>query len=136
MSWATCYNASNNIHFNSPPLMSDGRNYANWNPACKQNNILMNKQKIQSNFEYRRFLINNGKSLMKSNTKQSFDNCGVAQYGSPLYVDTNNGKYLYKSVRDGTQPYGYETSDLKNLYLTREQLQSKMNAPIMSQSRR
>jgi len=135
MSWATCYNATNNIHFNSPPLMSDGRNFANWDPACKQNEILMNKQRIQSNYQYRQFLIKNGESLMKTNNKQSLDNCGTSLYGSPLFVDTNNGKYLYKSVRDGTQPYGYETSDLKNLYLSREQLQSRLSAPIMSQSR-
>ena len=28
MSWATCYNSSNNIHFNFPPIMADGRNFA------------------------------------------------------------------------------------------------------------
>ena len=35
MSWGTCYGASNNIHFDFPPLMSDGRNFATWVPACK-----------------------------------------------------------------------------------------------------
>ena len=32
MSWATCYSGSNNIHFNYPPLMADGRSYASWQP--------------------------------------------------------------------------------------------------------
>ena len=40
MSWGTCYGGSNNIHFGFPPLMSDGRNYATWNPACDINTKL------------------------------------------------------------------------------------------------
>ena len=37
MSWGTCYNGSNNIHFNLPPLMSDGRNFTTLTPARQQN---------------------------------------------------------------------------------------------------
>ena len=32
--WATCYSASNNIHFNSPPIMNDGRNFSTWQPEA------------------------------------------------------------------------------------------------------
>ena len=28
MTWGTCYNGSNNIHFNFPPFMNDSRNYS------------------------------------------------------------------------------------------------------------
>ena len=36
-------------------------------------------------------------------------------------------------MSDKHQPFGYETSDLKNLYLTRNQLESKMSAPFVTQ---
>ncbi len=37
MSWATCYTASNNIHFDFPPIMADGRNYASWKTSAIMN---------------------------------------------------------------------------------------------------
>ena len=33
---------------------------------------------------------------------------------------------MYLKVDDKKQPYGYETSDLKNLYLSRHELESKL----------
>ena len=40
MSWATCYEGSNNIHFNIPPSMSDGSLFSSYEAACKSNNQL------------------------------------------------------------------------------------------------
>ena len=48
MSWGTCYSGSNNIHFDSPPLMSDGRNFASWQPGAKLNQQLRNENNIKS----------------------------------------------------------------------------------------
>ena len=56
MSWATCYGASNNIHFDFPPLMSDGRNFSTWTPACKINEQIKKANHIGTNWEYRRYL--------------------------------------------------------------------------------
>ncbi len=137
MSWATCYNcksASNNIHFDYPPLMSDGRNYTNWTPMSKKNEEHFKNSGIKSNFEYRQYLVRNADSIMKHNMKDVCDSCGVCDYGVPLQKkETLNGKYLYKSCKDATQPYGYENSDLKNLYLSRQSIQSELYAPLMSQ---
>jgi hypothetical protein len=36
-------------------------------------------------------------------------------------------------VLDMSQPFGYETSDLKNVYLSRYELQSRMMAPALTQ---
>ena len=48
MSWGTCNAGSNNIHFDFPPIMTDGRNYAKWQPGAvinqeirKDNNCLL-----------------------------------------------------------------------------------------------
>ena len=59
MSWATCYSGSNNIHHKSPALMSDSRQFTNYDAACHNNNHIKKQYQINSNYAYRKFLINN-----------------------------------------------------------------------------
>ena len=133
MSWSTCYSGSNNIHTGFPPLMSDGRILNNFDPNCKANTILKNNVGLKSNYDYRQYLINNGLHIINENSKNAQYTCG---YHNMINAKTNsieNNKYIYKTTGDNTMPYGYEGSDLKNLYLSRHQLQNKLNAPIMTQ---
>ena len=132
MSWATCYSGSNNIHFNYPALMSDGKQFTNWNTACTTNNALIQQNNIQSNYQYRQYLINHGNQIMAINNKQACDECGFCQY-TQAYTPQQVGKYLYKSCEDASRPYGYENSDLKNMYVSRQALQSRLTGPLMSQ---
>ena len=41
------YSGSNNIHFDFPPIMSDGRNYASWQPEAVINARI---QKQENNY--------------------------------------------------------------------------------------
>ena len=132
MSWGTCYSGSNNIHFDYPALMSDGRHASDWNPACEINKQFIQQNGIQTNYQYRQFMIRNGDKVKKSNMKSACDNCGVCNYG-PIFKPNNTGRYLFKSCSDTSRPYGYECSDLKNIYLSRQDLESRMIAPLMSQ---
>ena len=43
-------------------------------------------------------------------------------------------KYIFQSCTDKTQPFGYQNSDLKNLYISKKALESRLVAPIMTQS--
>ena len=131
MSWGTCYNASNNIHFNYPPLMSDGRNYSNWNPAAVINDQLLNKSGVQTNYDYRRFLQQNATSLMKTNHVTACNQVGPAMFGPVENI--HPPKYAFKTPNDKHVPYGYETSDLKNQYLSRNELENRLHLPYMSQ---
>lgn len=133
MSWGSCHGASNNIRFDYPALMSDGRNYTDYNTACKVNDRLIEKYNIKTNYDYRQFLIHNSESIKKSNTNQVYQNCGVYKYGYPYDSRENQNRHIYSSKHDLTQPFGYEDSDLKNLYITKETLQSRMVAPLLSQ---
>jgi len=131
MSWGTCYKASNNIHAGFPAMMSEGNLYTDYDSACKMNNVLKEKVGIQSNYQYRQWLINNASSVMQSNTAIS---CTQSCAGLESFNKVpNSNKYLFKSCADKTQPFGYETSDLKNMYLSRADLQSRLRAPIMTQ---
>ena len=68
MSWGTCYSGSNNIHHKSPPLMSDTRQFTNYDAACHNNNNIKKTYNITSNYAYRQFLINSGNEVMKANS--------------------------------------------------------------------
>ena len=60
------------------------------------------------------------------------DNCCYcpAEYNKQ---PTPNTPFLYSSCMEKSQPYGYENSDLKNIYLSRQQLQCRMVAPVLTQ---
>ena len=66
MSWGTCYSGSNNIHHNKAPLMSDSRLFTLVNPACDINQKLGKSLGIRNNYEYRQYLIRNGKTMMEN----------------------------------------------------------------------
>ena len=130
MSWATCYQAMNNIHSTSPALMSDSRIYTDYVTTCAVNNKVRNDNNIKTNYEYRQYLINNGLDIMGKNFN-SVKECSTKSCHNPnTYY---NDKYIFKSCDDQTQPFGYESSDLKKLYLSRNQLQSQLSGPILSQ---
>ena len=135
MSWGTCYKGSNNIHSGFPALMSDGQWATNWEPACTVNNQIKKYAGITNNFEYRQYLINNADSIVNKNQTEACDDCGVCW---DSFKNSNQTKcptkYIYKSCADKTQPFGYENSDLKNMYLSSKSLQSRLAAPIMTQA--
>ena len=132
MSWGTCYSGSNNIHFDFPPIMMDGRNFADWQPGAVINEKIREDAGIKSNAEYRLFLINNADKIIKYNQMQACDQCCScpAVYGAQKNTGT---PYLYKSCSDPTVPFGYESSDLKNQYLSRQALDARLNVPVLTQ---
>lgn len=76
-------------------------------------------------------MINNSKSVAKQNKKLACNEtsqCIVEAAQVPPQQ-----KYLFKNCADNSRPYGYENSDLKNMYVTRQSLQSRLKAPIMTQ---
>jgi hypothetical protein len=128
MSWATCKAGSNNIHFNYPSIMNDGRNFASWQPGAVINENIRTHANINSNWEYRKYLTQNADNIIKLNQQDSCNNCACCGlYNSPR---VSNTPYLYNNCLSRDQPYGYENSDLKQLYLTSEQLKIIQSKPI------
>jgi len=134
MSWGTCYAGSNNIHFDFPPIMMDGRNFADWQPGAVINEKIREEAHIKTNADYRKYLITNADKIVKYNQIQACDQCcscpAVYNGGNQ---NPSKGPYLYKSCSDSTMPFGYETSDLKNQYLSRQELEARMNMPLLTQ---
>ena len=47
--------------------MSDGRNFTTLTPARQQNTKVFEKLNMQSNYDYRQYLISNAEKLIKKN---------------------------------------------------------------------
>jgi hypothetical protein len=130
MSWGTCYSGSNNIHFNYPPIMADGRNYATWQPEAVVNKRIQQQENIKTSWEYRQYLTHNGIEIMKYNTSEACYDMGLPSHIQTGKTPSSNVPLLYKSTYDTSRTgYGYNNSDLKSPYLTREQLQARLISP-------
>jgi len=128
MSWGTCYSGSNNIHFNFPPLMNDSRNYSDYKPGNVMDKMIKKKENILTNSKYREYLQKNADMIIKNNQLNACDECASCPYKNNLNININK-PYIFDSILSNDQPYGYENSDLKNIYLSRQQLESQMYAP-------
>jgi hypothetical protein len=80
MSWSTCYSGSNNIHFNFPPIMEDGRNYSSYQPDAIINNKIQLHENIQTNWEYRQYLQQNALNIMKYNSSEYCYDLGLPNH--------------------------------------------------------
>jgi hypothetical protein len=133
MSWATCYSGSNNIHFNFPPIMADGRNFASWQPEAVVNERIQKQEDINSNWKYRQYLTNNAVHIMKYNNMEACYDLGIPSHMETNKIPSSNVPYLFQSNYDTGKPgFGYNNSDLKQPYLSREQLNSRMISPSIN----
>ena len=98
MSWATCYSGSNNIHFNFPPIMADGRNYASWQPDAVINRRIQKQENIHSNWSYRQYLQHNGLKIMEYNGKEACYDLGLNPHVYTDRTPSNNVPYLYQNT--------------------------------------
>ena len=123
--------ATNNIHRKFPPMVSDGNHYTDWSTACTNNEILKNSAGITDNYDYRQWLTNNANKVMKQNRITAYSDCGIPYNSFDAVAESS--KYIFRNCNDKTMPHGYETSDLKNIYLSKQELQERLSAPIMNQ---
>jgi hypothetical protein len=133
-SW-TCYSGSNNIHFNYPPIISDGRLFTSYQPEAVINERIQNSAKIDSNWSYRRYLQQNGVKIMNYNNQEACSILGLEQHVSDNNAPSSNVPHQFKSAFDTSKPgFGYCNSDLKSPYLSREQLNARLIAPSINPS--
>jgi hypothetical protein len=121
-----------------PPIMSDGRNYSTWQPESIINQDLQQKSGLSSNWEYRRYLQKNANDIMKYNqmdTVQSSGNYSINYNNGTNNKNNNNNNnnnspFIFTSTHDKSIPsYAYNNSDLKQNYLSREQLNARLISP-------
>ena len=111
MSWGTCYSGSNNIYFGFPPIMTDGRNYAQWQPGAVVNKTLREENGIKSNWQYRKYLQENASMqhfLKLSSDKLTDIGTRTFAYNKALFFDT---AVPHKNAPISTTPWGTDVTD-------------------------
>jgi hypothetical protein len=124
--------STNNQYGDFPPMMSDGRAIvASYQPEAVANNALIDRFGIKSNWEYRKFLTENSALITKHNYIESGNDIGYYK----RYADsaTQGPPYSYRSYLEKNKPVGYSNSDLKDLYISREQLESRKTPAVITQ---
>lgn len=129
---------TNNIYENFPPKMNDGRSViAPWqSPDVIVNDMLLDKNEIKSNWQYRKYLMANSVHIQQKLFSDAMSDVG-------FYSVRNNDEYLknqylpptlYHSFSDPVSHRNSESSDLKETYLSREQLHSNKNISSLTQA--
>lgn len=121
---------ANNVYFDIPELMNDGR-MTNYKPNAFLNNQVLKQEHAMCDAEYRTYLQKNADSVILKNQLHVNQNVATQKLSNTQIENTNElGPHIYASVNDTTKPFGYKESDLKEMYLTRTQLQSRLYTPI------
>ena len=124
--------AANNVYPGFPPLMNDGRALiASWQPEAIENQNLLKTSGVKSNWEYRKYLTHNAKSIIETNFAEAANDSG---YYTPEGSTTHSAPAQYDSYIEPEHVYGKFDSDLKSKYLSREQLAARLVTPVISQS--
>jgi hypothetical protein len=124
---------ANNQYKNFPPKMSDSRSLVSSSqPVSVTDYYLQNDQK--SNWSYREYLKNNSDKIQNDMTIKSFNDVGYYQRfmkNVTDYPETTKPivPYFFTSLFDNTRPIGYQNSDVKEIYLSREQLNARLMMP-------
>jgi hypothetical protein len=119
--WATDYVTNNNATNQFPGIVQDGRTFTVYQDDTE---TFKHNHGIQTNSEYRKYLMDHANELMKMNFKTS-----ILENKTPIVHQPfkNGSPYL---IRAQEQPYGYETSFAKEMYLTRQMLDDKKRRPM------
>jgi hypothetical protein len=135
---------TNNKYPGAPPLMCDGRSIiASWQPEADANNAILKQNNIKSNWEYRQYLTNNGLDLMRRNFVESANDVGHYERNTrevgesvpfkSVCSSTTCKPFVYSSILEQPRHLGNVHSDLKENYLSREQLSAQQFSPVITQ---
>ena len=106
-----------------PIIMEDARFVSNYVPNALFEKKIQNANQISSNEEYRRFLTNNGNTIMNYNKQKALQQNVDIEFN--VVSDKNHGPFVFNDIHSTANPRGYETNQTKQLYLSRVQLQAQ-----------
>ena len=121
---------NNNYYTMEPTQQFQGTDYSLWQPDSSTNRKIQVDTGINSNWKYRQYMQKNANEIMKFNTMQSINTSGNNPYTVLNTKTVGNTPYLYNSIHDISRPeYGFRNSDLKQDYISKQQIKSRMVAP-------
>ena len=111
--------------------MNDGRSIIAGNRSeTLLHNSIVKESGETNNAKYRQYMINNAQKIMENDFRNASNDVGYYErFVDQISKGATGSPYLYNTVMDNNKPLGYSESDLKRIYLTREQLEARRVAP-------
>ena len=123
---------TNNKYPEFPPLMSDGRSITTtWQSESVVNEDLKTRNNITSNWEYRKYLTQNAQSVMQDSFRESSNDIGY--YRRPVDLPSIQSNAFTGSSQMFSEPTVSQNSDLKEMYMSREQLEARNVSRVLTQ---
>lgn len=126
---------TNNQYTNFPAKMTDGRSVvSSWQPGAVVNEVLIKQNNIRSNWEYRKYLMNNSETIRDTLFKDALNDVGYSvRHETPDMNNNHSTPKFYTSFNEPISHRHAEKSDLKDIYINREQLESRRVVPSLTQ---
>ena len=121
----------NNKYPGFPPLTADGRNItASYQPEAVLNENLIKEAGIESTWPYRNYLTHTGQAIRRDHFVEASNDVGSFQRFLPSQQGDFDNMFQqparYSSYHESEKPIEHrQPSDLKNLYLSKEQLHAR-----------
>ena len=107
-------------------------NGSSWQPEATTNNKIQMQTGPLSNWQYRQYMQQNANNIMKYNSMEAIASSGNNPYSVSNKVPSSNVPYMFNSTHDSSKPnYGFNNSDLKQEFITKQQYNSRMIAPTI-----
>jgi signal transduction histidine kinase len=101
-----------------------------WQPEAVVNTKIQSDSKITSNWKYRQYMQKNANHIIKYNAMESIYSSGNNPYSVINNEPTSKNPYLFANLHDTTD--SAYNSDLKRNFVSKQQLQARMSAPIIT----
>ena len=127
--------ATNNVYPDFPSNMGDSRSLiASYQPEAILNDNLIKQSGVKSNWEYRKYLIDHSQEIAESNFREACNDCGYFERFRPS--ERGSGNPIPNTGRAYREPgvVMSEPSDLKKLYLSRDELSQKYEPQTLTQA--
>lgn len=100
------------------------------NSLKERNNDIIKMNNINTNWDYRHYLMNNANAIISHNKYNSCLDTGV--HNEINYKREDGNPYLFNSTLDNSRPFGYQTSDLKETFIYKRHGEMLKTAPKIS----
>lgn len=114
-------------------LMNEGRPFTDYKTAAIINENIKNKNKFFTNNEYRAYLKNNADNIIKHNFNQVYKLTPFTPEKQVYTKCPTKSNFVFTNIDDTRKPNNYESSDLKDSYLSKEQLNKRKNVTKLNQ---
>ncbi len=115
---------------------SDNTNVnSSWQPGNSENSKLLRDNDINTNWNYRLYMVRNADKIIQINQTNACKDIGIKCTNANKIDSTNTHPFLYKSFSDDSTPRGYENSDAKSKYILDISQQKQMITPLISEKK-